>query len=129
MQWWQRLLWIALAGAMGTLARYGVGGLVHRVAGSVFPWGTLAVNAAGCFLFSLVWSLAEQRGIISGHTRTIVLVGFMGAFTTFSTYMFESGQMLRDGQWSWAAGNVVAQNGVGLVALYGGMWLAEWLKR
>ncbi len=124
---WQRLLWIALAGACGTLARYGLGGLVHRFAGSAFPWGTLVVNGCGCLLFAFVWSLAEQRGVISSQTRTIVLVGFMGAFTTFSTYMFESGQMLRDGQWGWAAGNVVLQNGIGLAALFGGAWLARFV--
>ena len=129
MEWWQRLLWIALAGSLGTVARYGLSGLVHRWAGSGFPWGTLAVNAAGCLLFALVWSLAEERGVISSQARTIVLVGFMGAFTTFSTYMFESGQFLRDGQWSAAMANVLAQNGLGIAALFAGIWLAGWLER
>ena len=129
MEWWQRLLWIALAGSLGTIARYGLSGLVHRWAGSGFPWGTLAVNAAGCLLFALVWSLAEERGVISSQARTIVLVGFMGAFTTFSTYMFESGQFVRDGQWSTAMANVLAQNGLGIAALFAGIWLAGWLER
>ncbi len=129
MEWWQRLLWIALAGSLGTIARYGLSGLVHRWAGSAFPWGTLAVNAAGCLLFALVWSLAEERGVISSQARTIVLVGFMGAFTTFSTYMFESGQFVRDGQWSVAMANVLAQNSVGIAALFAGIWLAGWFGR
>ncbi len=129
MEWWQRLLWIALAGSLGTIARYGLSGLVHRWAGSAFPWGTLAVNAAGCLLFALVWSLAEERGVISSQARTIVLVGFMGAFTTFSTYMFESGQFVRDGQWSVAMANVLAQNSVGIAALFAGIRLAGWFGR
>ena len=129
MEWWQRLLWIALAGSLGTVARYGLSGLVHRWAGSGFPWGTLAVNAVGCLLFALVWSLAEERGVISSQARTIVLVGFMGAFTTFSTYVFESGQFVRDGQWSVAMANVLAQNCVGIAALFAGIWLAGWLER
>ena len=122
---WQKLFLIALAGACGTLARYGLSGLVQRYSGAGFPWGTLAVNSAGCLLFAFVWSLAEQRGVISAQTRTVVLVGFMGAFTTFSTYMFESGQMLRDSQWWLTAGNFAAQNGLGLLGLYGGMALAK----
>ena len=82
---WHEILWIALAGALGTLARYGLGGAVQTVLGQNFPWGTLVVNAIGCLLFGLVWTLAEERLLISGHLRFIVLVGFMGAFTTFST--------------------------------------------
>lgn len=119
-QLWQKILLLAVAGAAGTLARFGLAGLVQRIApGSEFPWGTLAVNAAGCLLFGVVWSLAEERLIISGATRAIVLVGFMGAFTTFSTFAFETGQMLDDSQWLAAAGNLLVQNvaGVALVLL------------
>lgn len=108
------LAYLALAGALGTLARYGLQGLVQRFAGGAgFPWGTFAVNAAGCFLFGFVWSLAEERMIVSGHTRFIVLVGFMGAFTTFSTFAFETGELLRDAEWLLALGNAVGQIVVG----------------
>ena len=109
-----KLAWLAVLGAAGTLARYGLGGFVQRLHGGAFPWGTLAVNALGCFLFGLVWTLAEERLVISGETRTIVLLGFMGAFTTFSTFAFETGAMLRDTEWLLAAGNLLAQNGLGL---------------
>jgi fluoride exporter len=117
----QKLLWIALAGSLGALARYGFGGFVQKNAGGSFPWGTFAVNVTGCFLFGVVWSLAEERLLISSQTRTIVLVGFLGAFTTFSTYMFETGEFLRDSQWAFAVANIVLQNTVGIVCLFLGM--------
>ncbi len=116
-QFWQRLLLLAAAGAAGTLARFALSGAVQRWQPTTFPWGTLAVNGLGCLLFGLVWSLADERLIISGATRAVALVGFMGAFTTFSTFAFETGQMLDDGQWLLAAGNLLLQNvsGVALV--------------
>jgi CrcB protein len=122
-----KLLWLAAAGALGTLARYGLGGLVQRVHQSAFPWGTFAVNALGCFLFGLVWTLAEERLVISGETRAIVLIGFMGAFTTFSTFAFETGAMLRDAEWLLAAVNLVAHNGLGLVCFFLGVGLGRTL--
>lgn len=117
----QKLLWMALAGALGTLARYLLSGLVQRLNGTSFPWGTLAVNGLGCLLFGLVWSLAEEGLAISGETRMIVLAGFMGAFTTFSTLIFETGGMLRDTQWGLAVVNMGGQVAVGLLALFIGL--------
>ena len=117
-----KLLLLSAAGAAGTLARFGLSGLVQRIVpGSAFPWGTLAVNAVGCLLFGIVWSLAEERLVISGATRAIVLVGFMGAFTTFSTFAFETGQLLDDSQWLAAAGNVLLQNVAGVVLVLVGI--------
>jgi len=118
---WQKLILMAAAGAAGTLARYGLGGLVQRAAGEAYPWGTLAVNVAGCFLFGLVWEMGEERLLISGEARLIVLVGFMGAFTTFSTFAFETGEMLRSAQYLAAAGNLVAQNLASVGALLVGL--------
>lgn len=108
---------LAAAGAVGTLARYGLAGLVHRLDGASFPWGTLTVNVLGCFLAGLLWTLFENRWVVSGETRLVVLVGFMGAFTTFSAYILESGQLAQSSEWLRAAGNVVAQNGLGFAAL------------
>ena len=106
---------LAFAGAAGTLARFGVAGFVQRFCGERFPWGTLTVNAVGCFLFGFVWALAEERLLISGQTRFIVLTGFMGAFTTFSTFAFETSGLLRDSEWWLAIGNVAANNLLGVV--------------
>ena len=113
-----KILLIALAGAAGTLARYWIGGLVQRSSGSSFPWGTFTVNMLGCFLFGLVWSLAEERMVISAEARVVILVGFMGALTTFSSFVFETGTLLRDSQWALAFGNIALENLTGLVLLF-----------
>ncbi len=113
------LLYLALAGGLGALARYGLAGLIQR--DSMFPWGTFAVNALGCFLFGALWSAMEHRLSISTETRAIVLTGFLGAFTTFSTFMFETANLLRDSQWLAAIANVIGQNTLGLAAVILGM--------
>jgi CrcB protein len=120
-----KLAWLAGAGALGTLARYGVGGVIQRAFGGAFPWGTLVVNALGCLLFGLVWALAEERLVISGETRLILLVGFMGAFTTFSTFAFETGAMLRDAEWSFALANVLSENVLGIACFFAGLALGR----
>lgn len=114
----QKLILIALAGALGTLARYGLAGLVQAWSSPSFPWGTLVVNVLGCFLFGMVWTLSMERMLLSAETRVIILTGFMGAFTTFSTFAFETGEFLRESQWWLAAGNLIAQNLLGLVCLF-----------
>ncbi len=113
----KQLLLIAFAGGIGAVARYSTSGLAHRWFGSSFPWGTLTVNLIGCFLFGLVWSLCEDRLLLSSQTRLIVLTGFMGAFTTFSTFAFETSALLRDGQWAWAGINMAAHNFFGLACV------------
>lgn len=117
-----KILWIALGGATGTLMRYWLGGVVQRLVGGVFPWGTFAVNMAGCFLFGLVWSLIEERALLTPGVRFVALVGFMGAFTTYSTYMFETGALVRDSEWALAIGNVLLQNLVGIICLFIGLF-------
>jgi len=121
----QKLAWLSLAGAMGTLARYGLAGLVHRIDGSSFPWGTVAVNLIGCFMAGWLYVIFENRWAVSGETRTIILVGFMGAFTTFSAMILETGVLLRSTDWMYAAGNIALQNGVGFISLWAGMALAR----
>lgn len=116
---------IGLAGALGSLARYGLTGLVHRFDGASFPWGTVAVNLTGCFLAGLAWTLFENRWPVSGEFRTVVLVGFMGAFTTFSSLILESSELFRAAEWGYAAGNLVLQNGAGFLALLAGAALAR----
>lgn len=117
----QKLLLIALAGSVGTLARYGLGGFIQERTSGVFPWGTVAVNLLGCLLFGIVWSSLEERWPTSGETRTIILVGFMGAFTTFSTFMFETARLLGDQEWLPAVGYFTFHNVGGLIALVAGL--------
>jgi fluoride exporter len=116
-----KLLLLAVAGALGTLARYGLGGFVQEHTGRVFPWGTVVVNLLGCLAFGIVWASLQERWSTSGETRTIILVGFMGAFTTFSTFVFETNGLLADRQWWPAIGYFTIHNVGGLAALLLGL--------
>lgn len=116
---------LALAGAVGTLCRYGLSGLVLRILGNAFPWGTLAVNALGCLLFGMLCPQLESRLILSPQSRLVALTGFMGAFTTFSTFAFETTEQLRESAWLLAAGNIMAQNVLGIVCVLIGMAVAR----
>ncbi len=117
----QRVLLIAFAGSLGTLARYGLSEIFQKARIHGLPVGTLLVNVLGCFLFGLVWTLADERLLISRDTRVIVLGGFMGAFTTFSTFVFETGGFMRESEWLLATGNVILQIGVGVAFFFAGV--------
>jgi CrcB protein len=121
----QTAAWLAVAGALGTLSRYGMGHLAGRFLGNNFPWGTWLVNASGCLLYGLVWSLAEQKQLFSPQQRLVLLAGFFAAYTTFSTYIFEVSLMLGQGQWLAAAGNFLGQNLLGFAMLALGISLAK----
>ena len=125
MDTFSKLALLSLAGVLGTLSRYLLSGFVQRLTGAYFPWGTWSVNILGCFLFGLVWVLSEERFYFSSQTRLIVLVGFMGAFTTFSTYVFESSELMRDGEWVKLSLNLAGQNVFGFLGLVGGMFLGR----
>jgi fluoride exporter len=124
---WQKLLFIALAGALGTLARYGLGGFVQEHSGKLFPWGTVVVNLLGCLVFGVVVSALEERWTMSGQIRSVILIGFMGAFTTFSTFVFETKELLSTEQWLPAIGYFTIHNAGGLGALLLGLVLGRLL--
>lgn len=121
----EKLLLLALAGALGTLSRYGLSSLVHRFNTSAFPLETFAVNMLGSFLFGLVWSFFAERLALPQGARLIVLTGFMGAFTTFSTYMFESLTLIQGNQIFWALCNIAGQIILGLLCMGAGLFLGK----
>lgn len=123
----QKLLYLALAGAAGTLARYGLSGLIQKHLAAGFPLGTMAVNIAGCLLFGLLWAALESRAVLTGQTRIIIFLGFFGAFTTFSSFAYETSQMLDESQWVYAAANIVLQNTLGLAAMIAGLTIGKWI--
>ena len=98
---------------------------VQRGLGVGFPWGILITNSIGCFLFGLVWELTEQRSWLSSDIRLAVLLGFLGAYTTMSTFAFDTVQLARSGQWLEASGNVLLTNTLGFGLALAGIWLGK----
>lgn len=122
-----KMLYLSLGGAAGTLSRYWLSGVAQRLAGSSFPIGTFAVNMLGCLLFGTIWGIFENRMLPGSGIRLLVLTGFMGAFTTFSTYMFETAELVKYGQMALALLNVVGQSVAGLILVLAGIALGRLL--
>ena len=116
-----KLLIIAAAGLVGTVARYGLAGLVQRQSDTLFPLGTFFVNILGCLLFGILWSWAENRITVDATIRAAIFIGFFGAFTTFSSFAYESVALMRESQWFAAGANILLQNLLGIAGLFGGM--------
>lgn len=112
---------IGLGGMLGTLLRYFVSGLAHRLYGGTFPLGTLTVNAVGCFLIGIVMSLVEHRQALGPDVRAFVIVGILGGFTTFSAFGYETWDLLRRGAPHLAVLNAGANVVIGIVAVGLGM--------
>jgi CrcB protein len=120
-----KILLIGLAGLAGTILRYYLSGIVARRYGETFPIGTLAVNLAGCFLAGLLFYLMQEKYPLNETLRTIVLVGLLGGFTTFSAYGLQTFTLLRDGRFAFAALNLIASNAVGLLMVWAGYGVAK----
>lgn len=115
---------VGSGGFLGAMARYGLSGIVQRhMPYATFPWGTLAVNLLGCFALGLATGLVESRQIFGAEFRTFALIGFLGAFTTFSTFGFETFALIRDAAFVRAATNLGLQVGLGLVLVWVGFTL------
>ena len=116
----QKTIFIAFAGLVGTLIRYWLSGFVARQYGETFPWGTLVVNLIGSFLAGAMYHLAEERFLISPTFRTIIFIGLLGGFTTFSSYGLQTFTLLRDGEIGLATLNIALSNVLGLVMVWAG---------
>ena len=115
---------IAVGGAAGALLRYWVSGWAYALLGEGFPWGTLSVNLIGSFLIGFLWRLFDQIAI-APNTRTLIFVGGLGAFTTFSTYGLESLNLLRSGQYRLGALNMLGSNVLGILSVFLGFVAAR----
>lgn len=112
-----RIVLLILFGSAGTLARYALQGLVQYRTDSTFPTGTLTVNLLGCFFLGGVGQFALERLTIPPDWRIAITIGFFGAFTTFSSFSWETVRMLEDGEWAWAILYVG-------ISVFGGLLLA-----
>ena len=120
------ILMIALGGAFGAVARYGLSGWVHSHLDTTFPMGTLAVNILGSFLLGLSLPLFESLAW-SADLRTLVTIGFLGAFTTFSTFSYEAVVLLEGGEWTRGGLYMGSSFLLGLAGILGGMVLASFI--
>ena len=118
-----RLTLIAIFGAIGTLLRYGLQGLLQKSPG--FPYGTLLINLLGCFFLGLLGQLMLNRMLISPELRIAITVGFFGGFTTFSSFGWETAKMLEEGAWARASAYVGASVFAGLLLSVAGIRLAN----
>ena len=115
------LLFIGIGGFAGAIARYAVDGWVTALARASFPWGTLAVNLSGSLVIGFLFALASERAVLSPDLRGPIMIGFVGAYTTFSTLALESWRLLDDGAWVLAAANLGASLMLGVAAVMAGV--------
>jgi CrcB protein len=120
-----KIFWIALFGSIGTLARYGLQGVVQLRMGSMFPYGTLLINLTGCLLLGFIGQLTLNRMLISSDLRMAIAVGFFGGYTTFSSFGWETAKMLEAGEWLRATTYVAASVIAGLLFSVAGIRLAN----
>ncbi len=120
----QRWLMLLAGGLCGTAARYLLSGAVYRWLGTNFPYGTLAVNLWGCLVIGFLTTLAERKFLLTSEARLFWMVGLLGAFTTFSTLIYESWRLIQDGELFLAGVNLLGSLALGLFALWMGSILA-----
>lgn len=120
------IVMVAVGGALGAVARYGLGGWVQGFVSTSFPLGTLAVNVLGSFLLGLSFYLLESLAV-SAETRAMVTIGFLGAFTTFSTFSYEAVVLLEGGEWARGGAYVGGSLVLGLVGVGVGLALGSLL--
>jgi CrcB protein len=123
-----RLVLVALGGAIGSTLRYLLDGEVYRWLPATFPYGTFVVNVVGCGIFGLFIGVGEQQLVVGSSARTFLLIGVIGGFTTFSSFAFETVQLLRDGEWWLGAVNTIGQVVTGFTALWAGFALGRILQ-
>jgi len=123
-------IFVALGGALGSVSRYLVGTWVQTASQSIdFPYGTLTVNLVGCFIIGFLSQLAETRGVFTPETRSLIFIGLLGGFTTFSSFGNDSINLLRDGETFNALANVGANVIFGLLLVWLGRAVAYWIWR
>jgi CrcB protein len=122
-------LWVAIGGALGSVARYGIGGLVSDKIGGSFPWGTLVVNVSGSFVIGILGALTLPEGKMTPQSRVfatrLLMTGVCGGYTTFSSFSLQTLNLVRDREWLYAGGNVLLSVVLCMIAVWLGFLLGS----
>jgi CrcB protein len=121
-----KIIFLLTGGALGSLSRYLVSGISHKWISGTFPWGTLIVNSTGALLIGFFWGLFELRDI-SPKARMFIFIGFLGGYTTFSTFALETMNLVRDGDMRLAVINLVLNNVLSLLFVFAGYFISKGL--
>ncbi len=116
-----KYIMVGIGGFLGAIARFWVGGYVYERMGTKFPYGTFVINVSGSFVIGLVMSILTERTHLHPNWRYLIPIGFIGAYTTFSTFEYETLAAARDGAWVVALANVVLSVAFGFVGVWLGM--------
>lgn len=122
-----KLLVLALGGALGTVSRFTVSKFSQELFGGDFSWGTATVNLIGCMIIGILWSLSNEKDLLTPSSRLFFMVGFLGAFTTFSTYALETMNYFREDELLYMAGNILLNNFFGFAMVIVGIWFGRLL--
>lgn len=116
-------LWIAFGSALGGVSRFWLASAADRLIGETFPWGTVLVNITGSFVIGCIGTLSgpEGRWFLPSDARIFLMVGLCGGYTTFSSFSYQTLNLARDGEWLWAAVNVV----ISVIACLAAVWLGH----
>ncbi len=120
-----QVLWLSLGAVLGANARYWLGQWAANRFGTDFPYGTLIINVTGSLVLGLFLTVATQRALIDPRYRLLIAVGFCGSYTTFSTYAWESINLMLSGSWAAGLVNLLGSTVLGLVAVGLGIWIGR----
>jgi fluoride exporter len=122
-------LWVAIGGALGSVSRFWLSGLVAARFGETFPWGTIAINVTGSFVIGILAALASPEGRMDSHSRLFVtqflVIGICGGYTTFSAFSLQTLRLMQDRQWLYAGGNVILSVVLCMIAVWLGYLLGS----
>jgi CrcB protein len=126
----QNYIWVAIGGALGTTGRYWLSGLVARLIGETFPWGTLLINLTGSILIGFFATLTGPDGrVFVGSTgRQFVMIGICGGYTTFSSFSLQTLNLMNDSEWFYAGANILLSVALCLIGVWAGYMLASTLN-
>ncbi|MFT7177965.1 MAG: CrcB protein [Oceanospirillaceae bacterium] len=122
-----QLIAIACGGAIGALSRFGLQQWIVTLYSGRFPLAIFVANSIGSLILGLVYVLIVEKGLLPEVWRPFLMIGLLGAFTTFSTFSLDSIRLIEQGDWLVALGNIFANVAVGLIAAFIGMYIGRWL--